>query len=215
MPSPSNSCAHSQSSSQTSASAGRVGTDVLLIAFLTAVLATLVVFAALTDSSAKAADVTANGSGGAMFQESPATTPGLRAKISADGRTAIAPERAPQRVKEAIWAANKITRKPYIYGGGHKTWKRIARGYDCSGTVSFALGNAGFLKKTPLDSSSFMRWGRKGKGRWISVYTNPGHAYVMIAGLRFDTSGPGQKGPRWRKAKRSHKGFKVRHPRGF
>jgi hypothetical protein len=138
----------------------------------------------------------------------------MRAKLAADGRTAIAPEGAPQAVKDAIAAANRITRKPYIYGGGHATFKKLSRGYDCSGTVSYALGNAGLLK-SPLDSSSFMRWGAKGKGAWISVYTNPGHAYAYIAGLRLDTSGPGEKGPRWRKAKRSNKGFRVRHPKGF
>lgn len=153
-------------------------------------------------------------SGGAGFQATPATTPGLRAKIASDGRTALAPDDAPQAVKDAIAAANRITRKPYIYGGGHATFKKIAKGYDCSGTVSFALGNAGLLK-SPLDSSSFMSWGKAGKGSWISVYTNPGHAYVYIAGLRLDTSGPGERGPRWRKAKRSDSGFKVRHPVGL
>jgi cell wall-associated NlpC family hydrolase len=163
-----------------------------------------------TDGSAPPAD-----SGGAGFAPTPTTTPGLRAKLSADGRTALAPEGAPQEVKDAITAANRIVRKPYIYGGGHATFKRLARGYDCSGTVSWALGNAGLLKSGPLDSSSFMRWGKGGKGSWITVYTNPGHAYVYIAGLRLDTSGPGQKGPRWRTVKRSNKGFRARHPRGL
>jgi hypothetical protein len=141
--------------------------------------------------------------------------PGLRAKISSDGRTALIPADAPQAVKDAIAAANKITRKPYRYGGGHATYKKISSAYDCSGTVSFALGNAGLLKGSPLDSSSFMRWGKPGKGSWITVYTNPGHAYVYIAGLRLDTSGPGESGPRWRKAKRSNSGFKARHPLGL
>ena len=153
--------------------------------------------------------------GGAGFQATPATTPGLRAKIASDGRTAIPPEGAPLAVKQAIWAANKITRKPYIYGGGHATFKKISKGYDCSSTVSFALGNAGLLKGTPLDSSSFMSWGVAGKGAWITVYTNPGHAYVYIAGLRLDTSGAGESGPRWRTDKRSNSGFKARHPQGY
>jgi hypothetical protein len=115
-------------------------------------------------------------------------------------------------VQKAIWAANQITTKPYIYGGGHKAFK--SRGYDCSGTISFAL-HGGDLLDSPLDSSSFMKWGDAGVGDWITVYTNPGHAYAIIAGLRLDTSGPGERGPRWRKAKRSSSGFKARHPEGL
>jgi hypothetical protein len=186
----------------------------LLIASV-ALVAIALLALVLNTSAAQADDVTASNSGGAGFQATPATVPGLRAKISADGRTAIPPEGAPEAVKAAILAANKITRKPYIYGGGHATFKKIARGYDCSATVSYALGNAGLLKGTPLDSSSFMRWGLPGKGTWISVYTNPGHAYAYIAGLRLDTSGAGEEGPRWRTDRRSNAGFKVRHPEGF
>lgn len=186
------------------------------LAFVALIISLFVVaFLAFTTDAKADNSGRASATGGAMFQETPATTPGLRAKIASDGRTAIAPDEAPLEVKQAIWAANKITKKPYIYGGGHSTFKKISRGYDCSGTVSFALGNAGFLEGGPLDSSSFMKWGKKGKGQWITVYTNPGHAYVYIAGLRFDTSGPGQKGPRWRKAKRSDRGFRARHPQGF
>lgn len=186
----------------------------VLIALVT--LTALVLLALAIRSSVASADtVNAADAGGAGFQATPATVPGLKAKLAADGRTAIAPEGAPQAVKDAIAAANRITRKPYIYGGGHATFKKIAKGYDCSSTVSYALGNAGLLKGTPLDSSSFMRWGLPGKGTWVSVYTNPGHAYAYIAGLRLDTSGPGERGPRWRTAKRSNKGFKVRHPEGF
>lgn len=153
--------------------------------------------------------------GGATFAPTPETTPGLRAKLSSDGRTAIAPVGAPLKVQRAIWAANKITRKRYRYGGGHKTFKRIdRRGYDCSGTVSYALGNGGFQKRT-MNSSGYMRWGKRGEGDWITVYAHRGHAYVIIAGLRLDTSGRGQKGPRWRKEKRSSRGFRKRHPAGF
>ncbi|MBJ7521845.1 MAG: hypothetical protein JHC84_19255 [Solirubrobacteraceae bacterium] len=129
---------------------------------------------------------------------------------------AAAPESAPEAVKEAIWAANEIVGKPYIYGGGHRSFK--SRGYDCSGTVSYAL-NGGDLLDSPLDSSSFMKWGEAGEGDWITVYTNPGHAFVVIAGLRLDTSAAGdpsgRKGPRWRPALRSTKGFKARHPEGL
>jgi len=180
------------------------------------VLVSLALLALVFSTSAAHADtVTSANSGGAAFQATPATVPGMRAKISSDGRTAIPPEGAPEAVKKAILAANKITRKPYIYGGGHANFTKIARGYDCSGTVSWALGNAGLLKGTPLDSGSFMRWGQPGVGAWVTVYTNPGHAYAYIAGLRLDTSGPGERGPRWRASKRSNSGFKARHPEGF
>ena len=140
------------------------------------------------------------------------TTPLPTAQLSADGRTAIPPAAAPDPVKNAIYAANKITRKPYIYGGGHRRWTDA--GYDCSGSVSYALHGGGLLT-SPLPSSSFMRWGLPGRGLWITVYTNPGHAYMVIAGLRFDTSGPGQRGPRWRKTARISRTFSARHPVGL
>lgn len=178
---------------------------------LAACVALLTIFS-LFASSASAATASGANSGGAEFAPTPATNPGLRATISSDGRTAIAPAGAPIEVQKAIWAANEITRKPYLYGGGHRKWKD--RGYDCSGTISYAL-HGGDLLDSPLDSSSFMKWGDAGKGDWITVYTNPGHAYAIIAGLRLDTSGKGEKGPRWRKESRSARGFRVRHPRGF
>jgi len=138
------------------------------------------------------------------------TVPGSRA-VYRDG-IAYAPAAAPIEVQEAVWAANDLLDKPYVYGGGHQSFR--SAGYDCSGTVSYALNGAGLLD-SPLDSSSFMSWGDAGKGRWITVYTNPGHAFVVIAGLRLDTSGPGEKGPRWRPGKYSTAGFKVRHPENF
>jgi hypothetical protein len=134
------------------------------------------------------------------------------AQLSADGRTAIPPASAPVQVKNAIYAANQITHKPYIYGGGHRAWK--SAGYDCSGSVSYALHGGGLLR-SPLPSTSFMRWGLAGRGAWITIYTNPGHAYVIIAGLRFDTSGPGERGPRWRTSARSSRSYVARHPIGF
>lgn len=143
------------------------------------------------------------------------TVPGLVAKLLDDG-TAAAPEGAPLEVQQAVWAANKLIGKPYRYGGGHAKFNDT--GYDCSGTVSFALKGGKFLK-TPLDSSSFMNWGEAGAGEWITIYTNPGHAFTVIAGLRLDTSAVsdpgGQKGPRWRPVLRVTKGFKARHPEGF
>jgi hypothetical protein len=134
---------------------------------------------------------------------------------------AYAPADAPQEVKDAIAAANTITGLPYKYGGGHKL-TFLDNGYDCSGSVSFLLHGGGLLD-SPFDSSSFMKWGKAGKGHWITVYTNPGHAFVVIAGLRFDTGmrdntvrgiHPGS-GPRWAKKMRSTRGFKARHPIGF
>jgi cell wall-associated NlpC family hydrolase len=158
----------------------------------------------------------------ASKKQSTNTTPivdGFTAQILPDGRAA-APAEAPYEVQRAIWAANRIIGKPYIYGGGHKAGFKLDRGYDCSGTVSWALNGGRLLKrKWPLDSSSFMKWGSAGAGDWVTVYTNPGHAYVVIAGLRLDTSAAGDpsgaKGPRWRPTLRSSKGFTVRHPVGF
>jgi cell wall-associated NlpC family hydrolase len=142
-------------------------------------------------------------------------TAGPKAVLLPNG-LAAAPAEAPPEVHDAIEAANKIIGKPYKYGGGHAKIKDS--GYDCSGTVSFALIGAGLLK-TPLDSGSFMSWGKRGKGDWITVYTNPGHAFMVIAGLRLDTSAAGDpsgaKGPRWRPVLRSTRGFKARHPKGF
>jgi hypothetical protein len=128
---------------------------------------------------------------------------------------AYAPANAPIQVQRAIWAGNKIRHKPYIWGGGHGSFNDA--GYDCSGSVSYVLHAAG-LVRTPLDSSDFMSWGHRGTGQWITVYTNPGHAYVQIAGIRFDTSSEGDPhpapgtGPHWRPLMRDHGGFDARHP---
>jgi len=137
---------------------------------------------------------------------------------------AAAPAAAPPQVQAAVWAANGLQTKPYRYGGGHGSFDDA--GYDCSGTVSYALHAAGLLER-PLDSSSFVRWGESGPGEWITVYTSPGHAYVVIAGLRLDTSAAGvntrrwarttavQRGPRWRPATRRPTDFTARHPLGL
>jgi len=138
--------------------------------------------------------------------------PAGEARLSSDGRTAVAPEGAPREVVEAIEAANRITDKPYVYGGGHGRFR--ANGYDCSGAVSYALHGAGLLD-SPLASGGLMSWGQSGRGEWITVYAHGGHAYVVIAGLRFDTSGRGEDGPRWRPESRSSRGYTARHPRGL
>ena len=160
--------------------------------------------------------------GGASYDEnapdpSKPVVEGTKAVRLDDGRAA-APSMAPPEVQEAIWAANEIVGRPYSYGGGHnRTFK--STGYDCSGTVSYALHGGGLLK-SPLDSGSFMSWGKAHKGEWITVYANGGHAYAVIAGLRLDTSAAGErvssgKGPRWRSNAREQSGFVARHPVGF
>jgi peptidoglycan hydrolase-like protein with peptidoglycan-binding domain len=134
-----------------------------------------------------------------------------QATLNADG-TATAPASAPEPVKAAVAAANALVTKPYRYGGGHGSFEDS--GYDCSGAVSYALHGAGVLD-APLDSSGLMSFGESGAGGWITVYAHGSHAYVMIAGLRFDTSGSGDKGPRWRTQKRSASGYTARHPDGL
>jgi cell wall-associated NlpC family hydrolase len=149
------------------------------------------------------------------------TTPEVAAPTAPPGKAilvngrAIPPANAPAAVKKVIAAANKIRTKPYIYGGGHARW--WDRGYDCSGAVSFALRGAGLID-TPMPSGSLAGWGSAGKGRWITVYANGGHAYAVIAGLRWDTAGvTNGTGPRWHKSLKAAAGgpFTVRHPDGY
>jgi cell wall-associated NlpC family hydrolase len=136
---------------------------------------------------------------------------GPRARVLSDG-TAQAPEDAPDVVKRVILGANEIAKFPYKWGGGHGAWRDS--GYDCSGSVSFALAGAGLLDR-PLASGGFMDWGEPGPGDWITIYTNPGHMFMVVAGLRFDTSGRGRAGTRWQEAPRSVSGFTVRHYPGL
>jgi hypothetical protein len=125
----------------------------------------------------------------------------------------VPPKSAPLQVKQVIAAANKIRLKPYIWGGGHARW--WDRGYDCSGSVSYALHGGEFLE-SPMPSGPMAKWGLPGLGRWITVYTNPGHAYAVIAGYRWDTSGDtDETGPRWHEDLRDNVGFVARHPEGF
>ena len=134
-----------------------------------------------------------------------------KAKLRSDG-TAVPPIDAPAKVVKAIEAANKIEDKPYKWGGGHG--RVNDSGYDCSGAISYALIKAGLLD-SPLDSSGFTRWGKRGKGEWITVYGNPGHAYAVIAGLRWDTSMTAGDGPGWSKQMRPGGDFKKTHPKGL
>jgi hypothetical protein len=158
-----------------------------------------------------AVDASADEPGTGGFSSEP-PEPVASAAMNADRRTAIAPAGAPEEVVEAIAAANRITRKPYKWGGGHGRWSDT--GYDCSGTVSYVLHAAGLLEYA-RDSSGLMAYGDRGKGNWITVYAHGGHAYVVIAGLRFDTSGRGEEGPRWRLEPRRSRGFVKRHPVGL
>ena len=119
--------------------------------------------------------------------------PTEKAYVGDDG-LAVAPASAPEEVKQIIAAGNEIATKPYKYGGGHARWNDS--GYDCSGSVSYVLHAAGLLE-TALDSSGLMRWGSAGRGDWITVRSNPGHAYLVVAGLRFDTSALKANGNRW------------------
>jgi len=139
--------------------------------------------------------------------------PGIEAQLTSDPHIAAAPADAPPAVKEVIAAANEITDKPYRYGGGHRRGFEDSA-YDCSGSVSHALHGADLLGQ-PLDSSQLEHWGTHGAGDWITVYANSGHAYMVVAGLRFDTSGRGEDGPRWRPRHRSGHGYVERHPTGL
>ena len=134
------------------------------------------------------------------------------AYIDADG-LAVAPASAPEEVQAIIEAGNRIASKPYKYGGGHARFPRDS-GYDCSGSISYALHGAGLLD-TALDSSGFMSWGERGRGEWVSIYAHGGHAYMVVAGLRFDTSARKVTGNRWSDQMRRPRGYTIRHPEGL
>jgi cell wall-associated NlpC family hydrolase len=185
--------------------------------------------AALTDATGGAAP--ANAASGTPMPEglssgsgmTSAGGPAVRPQLLVPGTTArfvdglaAAPMAAPAAVQEIVWAGNEIIGLPYIYGGGHGSW--ISHGYDCSGTVSFALHGASLLT-LPEDSSEFEVWGSHGAGRWVTIFSNPGHAYMTVAGLRLDTSSAddpsNQQGPRWRPLRVANYGYRVRHPLGL
>jgi hypothetical protein len=180
--------------------------------------AALALACALVAAPAASAQSSSMNGGGATFQPPP--PPPEKATLS-DGRL-IAPASAPTRIRRVIAAANQIVEKPYVYGGGHRPYRRgeLDRGYDCSGSVSHALHGGGFLR-SPLPSGALMSWGSSGPGTWLTVYAHGGHAYLVVAGYRFDTSmhdadapGPAT-GPRWSKTLRRSSAFVARHPRGY
>jgi hypothetical protein len=136
------------------------------------------------------------------------------------GRTALlkdgmayAPRNAPPAVIRAIAAGNRLQGKPYKWGGGHA--RHNDSGYDCSGTVSYVLREAGLLKGS-IPSSGYFSYGKKGEGKWITLYIRKGHVFMTIAGLRLDTGGSGDRsGPRWKPETRQGKGHVMRHPAGL
>ena len=174
-----------------------------------AAIAALVAIAAAAPGGASAACST----GGLTPTETDICTPTAKARLLPNGQL-VPPASAPARVKLVIAAANKIRTKPYIWGGGHAQWWDA--GYDCSGSVSFALHGGKFLT-SPLPSGPLESWGEEGEGSWISVYANSGHAYMTVAGFRFDTSGDegAETGPRWHTEMRDNVGYVVRHPTGY
>jgi peptidoglycan hydrolase-like protein with peptidoglycan-binding domain len=141
----------------------------------------------------------------------PAVNSGPQATVGPDG-LAVAPAGAPPQVQAIIAAGNEIASKPYKYGGGHGKWNDT--GYDCSGSVSYALHGAGLLEEA-MPSGSFTSWGDAGPGQWVTIYANGGHMYMVVAGLRFDTSGRSNHNTRWQTEQRSSDGYTVRHPPGL
>ena len=164
-------------------------------------------------ADARTADAATTVSGGAVAGTplSKLTAPGAKATITSTG-LAIPPAGAPKSVQAAIRAGNKIAKKPYKWGGGHAILEDS--GYDCSGSVSYAL-RGGKLMTSSMASTGFMSWGRRGPGRWITVRAHGGHVYMVIAGLRFDTSARGIGGSRWTAQMRSPRGFVATHPAGL
>jgi hypothetical protein len=197
---------------------------------LPAYIRSCVVAVALLVACAIPATALGNASTGGTSPTDPEYQPHGKAIMLPNGQ-AIAPTDAPPEVAAIIEAGNRIATMPYIYGGGHNA-TFSGRGYDCSGSVSYALHGGGLLT-SPLDSSSFMKWGDPGVGSWVTIYTNPGHAFMVVAGLRFDTS---MRTPvamsarksttrakrttalltsRWSTKMRPSTGYTIRHPVGF
>lgn len=151
--------------------------------------------------------------GGAQYQAESAGSRSARAERLPHGRASIPPS-APPEVQELVRRGNNLVGKPYVWGGGHDPDFGVGGpGYDCSGSVSYVLRK---LLEQPLASGGLSEWGMPGKGQWVTIYANGGHAYMVVAGLRLDTSAAGDPsgldGPRWRPNLRSNEGFVARHP---
>jgi hypothetical protein len=186
----------------------------LALALTTALLAA---FANTADARTVLAGASATGAatnGGGAVAGTPLskqTAPGSKAKLTRNG-LAIPPANAPAKVRAVIRAGNKIAKKPYKWGGGHGQLRDS--GYDCSGSISYTLRRAKLMSSS-LASTGFMSWGRRGTGRWITIRANAGHAYMVVAGLRFDTSASKRTGTRWSAQKRSPRSYVATHPPGF
>jgi NlpC/P60 family len=150
----------------------------------------------------------------AAFPTNGPTVPGHVARLRRG--VAYAPASAPLAVKRAIWAANQLRSKPYRWGGGHASF--FDAGYDCSGTVSYALAAAGLIR-IPMSSGELTHFGDRGRGRWITIYARNGHAFAVIAGLRLDTTAwnnrSDREAPGWQVTDRPPLGFESRHPVGL
>jgi hypothetical protein len=194
--------------------------DAAALTLATLALLTTVVLAAIAPT-ADARTLPAGGfsnltetSGGGAVAGTPIsklTAAGPKAKLTGTG-LAIPPTDAPPKVQAVIRAGNEIARTPYKWGGGHGLLEDS--GYDCSGSVSFALRKAGLMTAS-LASGGFMGWGHRGRGRWITIRANGGHAYMVVAGLRFDTSARKVSGNRWSTQMRSPRGYVATHPPGL
>jgi cell wall-associated NlpC family hydrolase len=150
--------------------------------------------------------------GGKRRGTGPTSDAAISNAVVLKGGIALPPIEAPQPVHDIIEAGNSIARTPYLWGGGHGKW--LDKGYDCSGSISYALASGGLLGG-PLDSGRLMSWGAPGRGKWVTIYTNPTHVYMVVAGVRFDTSGQRVTGSRWQSTMRPGGGFVARHPPGL
>jgi len=138
------------------------------------------------------------------------------ATVGADGLATV-PLTAPPKLRAMIVAGNQVARKPYVYGGGHGGGPEgvfTDSAYDCSGSISYALASAGFIK-SPLASGGLATFGKPGPGKWVSIYADAGHAFMVVAGLRFDTSGRTKRDTRWQADGRGAGGLTIRHPPGL
>jgi cell wall-associated NlpC family hydrolase len=183
------------------------------IAALSATIVPAVALGETADNSQNTATAEANGASAMRHHHhrSWSSRPMRRARLTRLGH-AVAPENAPWQVRRVIAAANRIASRPYVWGGGHGSW--YSYGYDCSGSVSYALHGARLLRR-PSTSSALMGYGRPGRGRWITIYASGGHTYMVVAGLRFDTAARKWSRSRWTRHSRGHWGFVARHPRGL
>jgi cell wall-associated NlpC family hydrolase len=150
------------------------------------------------------------GTGGTAYAPPPTAhgTPGAKGRVTSDG-FGVPPASAPRVVKRLVAAGNAIAKSPYKWGGGHRNWDDT--GYDCSGSVSYALHGGGLLS-SPLVSGDFVDWGDRGRGSWVTIYANRNHVYMVVAHMRFDTSARPRTGSRWTTQHRSSDGFSVTHP---